>query len=115
MIGCGISVHYVAPNSNEILGWIGILSGWRQHPDIRISVPAAKALANMDVDEDALYLQRLYLMHPSTRASKHIEADVVFVHGLLGGVFYTWRQRMKNEDPLGLLGKNNKEGKDFVV
>lgn len=31
------------------------------------------------------------------------------MHGLLGGVFYTWRQRDKSKSALRLMGKQEKE------
>lgn len=96
------------------LGWIGLLSQWVKHEDVRISIPASKALANLDADEDPVFLQRLYPLHPSTRILHNPGVDVVFVHGLLGGVFFTWRQRKRNQDPLGFLGKKDNLGKDFV-
>ncbi|XP_044259794.1 protein SERAC1 isoform X1 [Tribolium madens] len=86
-------------------GWVGLLAQWVKHDDVRISIPASKALANLDSDEDPVYLQRLYPLHPSTRIVQTPGVDVVFVHGLLGGVFFTWRQRKRNQDPLGFLGK----------
>ncbi|CAH1373103.1 unnamed protein product [Tenebrio molitor] len=86
-------------------GWIGILARWVKSDDVRISIPAAKALANLDSDEEPLYKQRLYPLHPTTRIVRDAGVDVVFVHGLLGGVFFTWRQRLRQQDPLGFLGK----------
>ncbi|XP_051172225.1 protein SERAC1 isoform X2 [Leptopilina boulardi] len=44
-------------------GWIGILAAWSRDEDIRLSAPAARALANLDLDDNK------------------------------GGVFVTWRQR----------------------
>ncbi|XP_018578480.2 protein SERAC1, partial [Anoplophora glabripennis] len=90
-------------------GWIGILSEWLHHEDIRVSIPAARALANLDVDNDAIFSQHLYLLHPVTRTVKDQELDVIFVHGLLGGVFYTWRQRNSSFNTLSIIGKKNKE------
>lgn len=96
------------------LGWIAILSEWINHEDVRVSIPAAKTLANLDVDNDQEYSRCLYLLSPLTRQSKDREVDVVFIHGLLGGVFYTWRQRNKDQQTLGLMGKKDNKGKSFL-
>ncbi|KAJ8969533.1 hypothetical protein NQ314_001716 [Rhamnusium bicolor] len=90
-------------------GWIGVLSEWVNHKDIRISVPAARALANLDVDNDLTYSRRLYPLHPLLRTSRDQEVDVIFVHGLLGGVFYTWRQRSQAPNVMSIIGKNKKK------
>lgn len=83
------------------------MSQWIKHEDVRISIPATKALANLDQDDDTLYLQRLYLLSPSTRTLKEPDIDVIFVHGLLGGVFFTWRQRKRARDILSFIGKKD--------
>ncbi|XP_044762040.1 protein SERAC1 isoform X2 [Coccinella septempunctata] len=83
-------------------GWIGILAEWMKHEDVRISIPAARALANLENKEE-LYKRHLYLLHPSYAGCKEPKVDVVFVHGLLGGVFFTWRQRTKTDLTIGLM------------
>ncbi|XP_076248337.1 protein SERAC1 [Calliopsis andreniformis] len=76
-------------------GWIGILVEWSHSSDIRLSVPAGRALANLDMDENEYvkYPRRIYLLHPLHKNRTNPKLDVVFLHGLLGGVFVTWRQR----------------------
>lgn len=76
---------------------------------MRVSIPAAKALANLDFDNEKEYSPCIYLLSPLTRPSKDREVDVVFIHGLLGGVFYTWRQRRRDFQKLGLRGKINRK------
>ncbi|XP_072376232.1 protein SERAC1 isoform X4 [Diabrotica undecimpunctata] len=89
-------------------GWIGILSSWMHHSDVRIAIPTARALANLDPDNDATFARRLYLLHPVTRKTKEHEVDVIFVHGLLGGVFYTWRQRLNKSFTANII-KNERQ------
>ncbi|XP_031826616.1 protein SERAC1 isoform X2 [Nomia melanderi] len=76
-------------------GWIGTLVEWSHNPDIRLSVPASRALANLDVNESehVKYPRRIYLLHPLHKSKTNTKLDVVFLHGLLGGIFITWRQR----------------------
>lgn len=76
-------------------GWVGILARWLRSPETLLSLPAGRALANMDTDSPwpLGYGDGVYLLYPEYRASP-LEplADVVLVHGLLGSVFKTWRQ-----------------------
>lgn len=53
-----------------------------------------------------LFGKQTVLLHPKNRCQKDAKIDVVLVHGLLGGVSFSWREKylMKNE-PLGLFGK----------
>lgn len=71
------------------------MARWSRSDDIRLSAQAISALANLDTDgnEGAKYSQRVYLLHPLYRVHAATKMDVVFLHGLLGGIFVTWRQR----------------------
>jgi len=80
-------------------GWVGLLAEWKQHPSLLVSLPATKALCNLDQEFGGhKYEPGIYLMLPNDRHVQHKNnrsnwgVDVVFVHGLMGGVFYTWRQ-----------------------
>ncbi|KZC14051.1 PREDICTED: protein SERAC1-like [Dufourea novaeangliae] len=75
-------------------GWVGALVEWSHNFDIRLSVPASRALANLDDENECVkYPRRVYLLHPLYKTRTNTKLDVVFLHGLLGGVFVTWRQR----------------------
>lgn len=91
----------------SIVGWIGILANWARDSDMRLSVTAGRALANFDRDEQfkANYGRGIYSLHPILRTDGQSKVDVIFVHGLLGGVFYTWRQRKNNDVTLSIMGK----------
>ncbi|KAK9745937.1 hypothetical protein QE152_g6568 [Popillia japonica] len=86
-------------------GWIGILSQWARVPDMRLSVVAGRALANLDKDDQykAKYEKGIYSLHPVLRTDQQTKVDVVIVHGLLGGVFYTWRQRQNSDLTLSII------------
>ncbi|XP_033221806.1 protein SERAC1 isoform X2 [Belonocnema kinseyi] len=76
-------------------GWIGILVQWSRDKDFRLAAPAARALANLDVDDNKgeIYPPRIYPLYPLHRIQAERKMDIIFIHGLLGGVFVTWRQR----------------------
>ncbi|PRD26054.1 UNVERIFIED_CONTAM: serac1 [Trichonephila clavipes] len=77
------------------VGWIGILAQWAKSPCIEVNFPASRALANLDKDDFhySIYDNGIYLLHPHIRLSKkELCADIIFVHGLLGATFWTWRQ-----------------------
>ncbi|GFY48931.1 protein SERAC1 [Trichonephila inaurata madagascariensis] len=79
----------------HITGWIGILAQWAKSPCIEVNFPASRALANLDKDDFhySIYDNGIYLLHPHIRLSKkELCADIIFVHGLLGATFWTWRQ-----------------------
>lgn len=109
-----LHVQYI--QSSDFVGWIGILAEWMNHKDVRLSIPATRALVNLDSDENQTFSSYLYLLYPWLRTNKEPEVDVVFVHGLLGGVFFTWRQRRKGLLSPSFIGKNTNQkspGKSF--
>lgn len=73
---------------------------------MRLSVVAGRALANLDKDDQykAKYEKGIYSLHPVLRTDQQTKVDVVIVHGLLGGVFYTWRQRQNSDLTLSIIG-----------
>lgn len=91
-----------------VSGWVGTLAEWQQCPDLRLQVISAKTMANLDHDDpnQFTYPPNVYPLHPRVRTRRKPTADIVFVHGLLGGVFITWRQRDRKPTELGLYGKN---------
>ncbi|XP_012227930.1 protein SERAC1 isoform X2 [Linepithema humile] len=105
---CNISLHSKYLESIYESGWIGILLRWSRSDDIRLSALATSALANLDVDgnEKAKYPQNVYLLYPLHRVHATTKMDVVFLHGLLGGVFVTWRQRDVNTSAFEVIDEN---------
>lgn len=89
-------------------GWIRVLVEWQKGVDLRLQVIAAKTMANLDYDDPNYtpYPPNIYPLHPRMRTRHKPKADIVFVHGLMGGVFITWRQKDRKPTELGLYGKN---------
>ncbi|XP_062912635.1 protein SERAC1 isoform X2 [Mobula hypostoma] len=79
-------------------GWIGILAEVMKSPHVIQASHAARALANLDRDTvEEKYEDGIYILHPQYRTSQPIKADVLFVHGLLGAAFKTWRQKDRTD------------------
>lgn len=60
---------------------------------------AARTLANLDRETvQEKYQDGVYVLHPQYRSSQPIKADVLFIHGLMGAAFKTWRQQDSERD-----------------
>ncbi|XP_063963574.1 protein SERAC1-like [Lytechinus pictus] len=80
-------------------GWVSVLAKWIKSKHLPLSAQASRALANLDRDwSSETFGNGVYVLHPKGRSSEPILADVVFVHGLSGGAFYTWRQGQPTND-----------------
>uniref|UniRef100_A0A6G1SGT6 Protein SERAC1 n=1 Tax=Aceria tosichella TaxID=561515 RepID=A0A6G1SGT6_9ACAR len=82
-------------------GWIHILVEYTRSEHLEISLPAFKALANLDNEVKAIYNNHIYLLAPLHRDQKRTNSDVIFVHGLVGSVFKSWRQGSVALDEFG--------------
>ncbi|XP_055629139.1 protein SERAC1 isoform X2 [Toxorhynchites rutilus septentrionalis] len=90
-------------------GWIGIMSRWQKDIDMRMQVTTDIALSNLDRDDPNgfNYESNVYPLYPKGRRKNKPDVDVVFIHGLLGGVFVTWRQKDLKPQAASLLGKKH--------
>ncbi|XP_072025746.1 protein SERAC1-like [Amphiura filiformis] len=92
-----LSVHEKLHNCIVQAGWVTVLAKWMKSNVTPLASHAARALANLDRDScKEKYDDGVYVLHPQTRKRAAYEADVVFVHGLMGGAFHTWRQQDQN-------------------
>uniref|UniRef100_A0A7M4G2N2 Protein SERAC1 n=1 Tax=Crocodylus porosus TaxID=8502 RepID=A0A7M4G2N2_CROPO len=75
-------------------GWVSVLAEVMKSPHVIQFSHAARALANLDRDTvQEKYSDGVYVLHPQYRSSQPIKADILFVHGLMGAAFKTWRQQ----------------------
>ncbi|KAM4522682.1 protein SERAC1 [Odontesthes bonariensis] len=75
-------------------GWLSVLAEMMQSPHVIQASHAARALANLDREAvKEKYQDGVYILHPQTRDNQPIKADVLFIHGILGAAFKTWRQK----------------------
>ncbi|XP_063773722.1 protein SERAC1 isoform X2 [Pseudophryne corroboree] len=79
-------------------GWVSILAEALKSPYVIQSSHAARALVNLDRETvTEKYPDGVYILHPQHRTSQVIDADVLFIHGLLGAAFKTWRQQDRDQ------------------
>lgn len=75
-------------------GWVSLMAEAMKSSHIIDVSHAARALANLDRDSvREKYPDGVYILHPQFRTSQPIKADVLFIHGLMGAAFKTWRQQ----------------------
>ncbi|ERE85011.1 protein SERAC1 isoform X4 [Cricetulus griseus] len=74
-------------------GWVSIMAEALKSYHIMEASHAARTLANLDRETVCeKYQDGVYVLHPQCRTSQPIKADVLFIHGLMGAAFKTWRQ-----------------------
>ncbi|XP_073417102.1 protein SERAC1 isoform X1 [Dendrobates tinctorius] len=93
-----LALHEHLHSSIVDSGWISFLAEAMKSPYVIQTSHAARALANLDRDTvNEKYLDGVYVLHPQHRTSQLMKADVLFVHGLLGAAFKTWRQQDRDQ------------------
>ncbi|XP_033090828.1 protein SERAC1 isoform X1 [Trachypithecus francoisi] len=75
-------------------GWVSIMAEAMKSDRIMEASHAARILANLDRETvQEKYQDGVYVLHPQYRTRQPIKADVLFIHGLMGAAFKTWRQQ----------------------
>lgn len=80
-------------------GWIYLLSKWQHDDDLRIQVFASTSLNNLDKYDTSgfVYQPKLYPLYPRGKINEKPALDIIFVHGILGGIWITWRVQRKSD------------------
>lgn len=88
-------------------GWIYLMSKLQNDEDLRIQVFASTFLNNLDKYDKSgyVYQPKLYPLYPRGKLNENPELDLVFVHGLLGGIWITWR--VQNDSDMIAFGNGN--------
>lgn len=88
-------------------GWIYLMSTWQNDDDLRIQVFSSTFLNNLDKYDikKLIYRPKLYPLYPRGKTIKNPDLDLVFVHGLLGGIWITWRVQ-KDSDMIAFGSPN---------
>ncbi|XP_004440766.1 PREDICTED: protein SERAC1 [Ceratotherium simum simum] len=82
-------------------GWVSLLAEAMKSHHIMEASHAARTLANLDRETvQEKYQDGVYVLHPQYRTSQPIKADVLFIHGLMGAAFKTWRQQDNEQQDL---------------
>uniref|UniRef100_H2YVV1 Protein SERAC1 n=1 Tax=Ciona savignyi TaxID=51511 RepID=H2YVV1_CIOSA len=75
-------------------GWITLLAEISKSGHASLRTQASRGLANLDRDSmKEKFSDGVYVLYPKHRSKLKPEADIVFIHGLMGGAFYSWRQQ----------------------
>lgn len=108
-----LSTHQSTKEFIFVNGWIQSLVEFVRSDHLEVSLPAAKALANLDEDSNKTYghyENHLYLLSPIYDEPGEADFDIVFLHGLVGSIFKSWRQGSVVLDDRG----NRKSSKNFT-
>ncbi|OXA62204.1 protein SERAC1 isoform X2 [Folsomia candida] len=75
-------------------GCLKILAIYGTSHDVRLALPAKRALHNLDRrGTNSVLPPGIYQLHPEFGCDDcSSQYDIVFIHGLLGGIFRTWRR-----------------------
>ncbi|XP_027203855.2 protein SERAC1-like [Dermatophagoides pteronyssinus] len=94
-----LSVYHPVHQHFYHTGWISILARWLRSQDWHLKLEAGKTLYNMSsiASKSITLCPSIYLLwplyqHGEKESSLPLDYDVVFIHGLKGGVLRTWRQ-----------------------
>lgn len=91
MILSNLSAHTTSHRHFFVTGWLKTLVEWlNEAKPLELQLHATKILHNLDRPQQTLS-KSVYLLSPVHRNVPYAY-DLVFVHGLLGSVFKTWRQ-----------------------
>jgi len=88
-------------------GWIYLLSKFQHDDDLRIQVLASTALHNLDKYDSSgfVYKPKMYPLYPRGKINEKPALDIIFIHGLLGGIWITWRVQRESDRQAAAFNK----------
>ena len=99
LVGCGNIIANLAVNDFNCKAIIesdilSLLMKWKRSPFVSLQITSSRILNNLDMyTNNVLHLRDgIYVLHPENRCEKPADIDIVFIHGIKGSPFYTWRQ-----------------------
>lgn len=76
--------------------FLPLLMQWKSSKETTLQIVADRALVNLDSLDLSANMKKLsdgiYVLYPNCRSREDTDVDVVFIHGIQGSPFYTWRQ-----------------------
>lgn len=74
-------------------GWVTLLVPYTRSQELRSRMEALRALSNLDRDFGKnKFPDGVFQLYPQVRNRDQVNCDIVFLHGVLGSAFHTWRQ-----------------------
>lgn len=100
LVACGNIIANLAINkTNRDLiiksDILNLLLKWKQSPFVSVQITTSRILNNLDLPEctSSQLCEGIYVLHPENRSDYTEDIDIVFIHGIRGSPFYTWRQK----------------------
>lgn len=99
LLACGNIIANLACHENNRIaivdvGLLPVLMKWKKSNVLFLKIVANRILYNLDALFHSYQLSPdgIYVLNPDSRADQAPDVDVIFVHGIHGNTFYTWRQ-----------------------
>ena len=90
-------------NIEPVSTFIPLFLRWKQGESFALRIIADRCLYNLDKPRNENLLDGIFILHPNTRQNCEPDVDVIFIHGINGSPFHTWREKNSTNQGLGTL------------